>query len=86
MVIDLETVAKADQVCGADFRLMGWDDGTLDDGKRFTTASDMHQIGLALRSCGFVGLSVDANDFISSLEGKQLNAAQALQHTWLQQR
>lgn len=85
MVIDLELAAYADQVLPPDFRLSGWSDTTLDEGGRYTVASDMHQIGVALRSCGIASLSIDALNFISLLEGKHLDAARALQHIWLQQ-
>ena len=85
MVIDLETAANADQLLPPDFRLWGWSGATLDEGGRYTTASDMHQIGVALRSCGIASLSIDALNFISLLEGKHLDATRALQHIWLRQ-
>jgi hypothetical protein len=84
MVIDLETAAKVDQVLPSDFHLLGWSDATLDEGRRYTTTSDMHQIGVALHSCGVASLSTDANDFITLLVGKHLDATRALQHVWLQ--
>ena len=86
MVIDLETAAKADEVLPSDYRLLGWSDDTLDERSRYTKESDMHQIGVALRSCGVAGLSEDAKKFIDMLRGKQLEAAGALQHVWLQHR
>ena len=86
MVIDLETAAKADQVLPSDFRLLDWSDDTLDKKSRFTKESDMHQIGVALRSCGVAGLSEEAKNFMDMLKGKRLDAACALQHVWLQHR
>ena len=86
MVIDLETAAKADQVLPSDFRLLGWSDETLDHRQRYTKASDMHQIGVALIYCDVAGLSEDAKNFIDKLKGKQLDAAGALEHVWLQHR
>ena len=86
MVIDLETAALADQVLPPEYRLVGWSEHTLDAQSRYVAASDMRQIGVALRSCGVVSLSTDATDFITKLEAKHLDAPLALQHQWLQQR
>ena len=86
MVIDLETAAQADQVLPSDYRLLGWSDDTLDESSRYTKESDMHQIGVTLRTCGIAGLSEDAKIFIGMLEGKHLAADKALQHVWLQHR
>ena len=86
MVIDLEMAALADQVLPPEYRLVDWSEHTLDEQRRYTAASDMRQIGVALRSCGTVGWSTDAADFVAMLEAKHLDATSALQHVWLLRR
>uniref|UniRef100_A0A7S0WUC0 Uncharacterized protein n=1 Tax=Chlamydomonas leiostraca TaxID=1034604 RepID=A0A7S0WUC0_9CHLO len=72
----------------ANYRLACWDISTLDDEGRYTAASDMHQIGVMLQgwSGGVNGLSADGRRFITALVHKELDAAAALHHDWLQQR
>ena len=87
MVIDLETVAKADFELpeGLDcFRC--WTRQTL-EGKRYTPRLDMYHLGMVLRramkdSAKSLAKSL-AKSFIRDLISKQLDAEMALNHTWL---
>ena len=40
MVIDMETAAEADEVLLSNFRLLGWNDETLDERSRYTKHYD----------------------------------------------
>ena len=84
MVIDLETVAKADDELpeGFDCPFRFWTSGTL-EGKRYTPMSDMYHLGFVLRGAIEDSAKSLANSFIGDLISKQLDAEMALRHPWL---
>jgi Protein kinase domain len=87
MVIDLEHAAKADQIVQSDYRLVAWDDNTLDvQGQQllYTRGSDMYLIGCLLAKVGANSMSHQAQQFVNRLKAKSLSAADALGDPWLQ--
>jgi hypothetical protein len=87
MVIDLEHAAKADQIVQSDYRLVAWDDNTLDmQGRQhiYTRRSDMYLIGCLLAKVGATSMSNQARQFVDRLKAKSLSAADALGDPWLQ--
>ena len=88
MVIDLETVGrKVANPLPASFALTGWNSRTLNKARKYTTASDMHQIGLMIEEQlqGVVEASEEAWDFCEHLMRKNVSAKGALKHAWLLQ-
>jgi hypothetical protein len=87
MVIDLEHAAKADQIVQSDYRLVAWDDNTLDvQGRQhvYTRRSDMYLIGCLLDKVGATNMSHEGQQFVCRLKAKSLTAADALGDPWLQ--
>ena len=83
MVIDLETVGKRKAgPVPTGFSLIGWRSTTLTADRRYTTLSDMHQIGLMLDE-QLQQPSENAIDFVQQLLDKKLSARRALQHAWI---
>lgn len=86
MVIDLETVGKAEaEPLPVSFNLTGWRSDTLSESRRYTTYSDMYQIGLMIEEQ--LKLTTDqpsdiALDFVGQLKLKNVSAKDALQHVW----
>jgi hypothetical protein len=87
MVIDLEHAAKADQIVQSDYRLVAWDDNTLDvQGQQlfYTRRSDMYLIGCLSAKVGANSMPHQAQQFVDRLKAKSLSAADALGDPWLQ--
>ncbi len=86
MVIDLETVGKAEaEPLPMSFHLTGWRSDTLSESRRYTTYSDMYQIGLMIDEQLKVATnqpSENALDFVDQLQLKTVSAKDALQHIW----
>ena len=87
MVIDLEHAAKTDQVVQSNYKLIAWDDNTLDrQGQQhiYTRRSDMYLIGCLLAKVGATSMPPQAQQFVDRLKAKSLSAADALSDPWLQ--
>ena len=87
MVIDLEHAARADQIVRSDYKLIAWDDNTLDRREQqhiYTRRSDMYLIGCLLAKVGATSMPPEAQQFVDRLKAKSLSAAEALNDPWLQ--
>ena len=86
MVIDLEAVGQKDaDPLTEGFTLTGWTCSTLNELRQYTTASDMHQIGLMIdeQLQRVKEPSEEAWDFVDQLKHKKLSAEGASKHAWL---
>ena len=86
MDVDLEAVGRKDaDPLTEGFSLTDWTCNTLNKLRQYTTASDMHQIGLMIgeQLRGVEEPSEEAWHFVDQLKHKKLSAEGALKHAWL---
>ncbi|GAQ78157.1 Protein kinase-like domain containing protein [Klebsormidium nitens] len=86
MVIDLESAAKEGDVVSQNCKLaICHMPGVLDENRRYTTASDMFEIGILLEGIlkDLQSFNGDAKEFVLALKAKKCSAAEALEHPWL---
>ena len=83
MVIDLETMAKADFELPIGLHCFdSWTSQTL-EGEHYTPRSDMYHLGMVLKRAMKDSAKSLEKLFMSDLISKQLDAEMALNHTWL---
>jgi len=68
---------------GADEMLTGWDCNTLTGNNRYTSRSDIYQLGKLLLGTNLV-MSQNGRNFIDTLLAKKTGAGVALSHHWFQ--
>jgi hypothetical protein len=88
MLIDLETVSRADHALASGFcSFRFWTKETL-EGSYYTSRSDFYHLGLILQSqmpwFEQSDATAGASSFIKDLLNKKLDAKDALLHSWLQ--
>jgi hypothetical protein len=85
MVIDLELCSSAPLRLPHDYSQKDWDPSTTEpDGLyhvKYTTLSDMYQIGKMLSQFVSHTYSADAREMVAALQAKQLSAG----HEWLRE-
>ncbi|KAG2493445.1 hypothetical protein HYH03_008263 [Edaphochlamys debaryana] len=87
-LLDLESCAPADQQPAPDFAPVGWRPGTTLVGGRYTRASDLFQLGMAvLPHCALVVQSPEGRAFLEAIStppaNQTLRAEDLLGHEWL---